>query len=91
MYFKVTRKILKKALVWLKKQDDKVKVYTSTLLPNGDTIKRLDVVDNLEKANYIKQIEFALYKTKMDEFYIDFDFAEAIRPALLTKEIKEKK
>ena len=91
MYFKVTRKMLKKALVWLKKQDDKVKVFTSTLLPNGDTVKRIDLVDNLEKADYIKQIEFALYKTKLEEFYIDFDFAEAIRPALLTKEFKEKK
>jgi len=91
MYFKVTRKMLKKALVFLKKQDNKVKVFTSTLLPNGETVKRIEVVDNLNKLTYVKQIEFALYKTKLEEFYIDFDFAEAIRPALLTKEYKEKK
>ena len=90
MYFKVDRKILKKALVWLKKQDDKVTVFESTLLPNGETLKKVNVVDNFEKVKYIKQIEFALYKTRLEEFYIDFDFAEAIRPALLTKkEIKK--
>ena len=37
--------------------------------------------------SYIEQIEFALYKTKMDEFYIDYSFAQAIRPTLLTKKV----
>ena len=73
MYFKVDRKILKKALVWLKSK-----------LEDGVSSK------NILFPSYIEQIEFALYKTKMDEFYIDYDFAEAIRPALLTKkEIKK--
>ena len=73
MYFKVDRKILKKALVWLKtKLDDQVSSK------------------NILFPTYIEQIEFALYKTRMDEFYIDYNFAEAIRPALLTKkEIKK--
>ena len=73
MYFKVDRKILKKALVWLKtKLEDQVSSK------------------NILFPAYIEQIEFALYKTRMDEFYIDYNFAEAIRPALLTKkEIKK--
>lgn len=73
MYFKVDRKVLKKALVWLKtKLDDQVSSK------------------NILFPTYIEQIEFALYKTRMDEFYIDYNFAKAIRPALLTKkEIKK--
>ena len=68
MYFKVDRKVLKKALIWLKsKLEDEVSSK------------------NILFPSYIEQIEFALYKTKMDEFYIDYNFAQAIRPALLTK------
>ena len=70
MYFKVDRKVLKKALVWLKSK-----------LEDGVSSK------NILYPSYIEQIEFALYKTKMDEFYIDYNFAQAIRPALLTKRI----
>lgn len=70
MYFKVDRKVLKKALVWLKsKLEDEVSSK------------------NILFPSYIEQIEFALYKTKMDEFYIDYNFAQAIRPALLTKKV----
>ena len=70
MYFKVDRKVLKKALVWLKSR-----------LEDGVSSK------NILFHSYIEQIEFALYKTKMNEFYIDYDFAQAIRPALLTKKV----
>lgn len=70
MYFKVDRKVLKKALIWLKaKLEDEVSSK------------------NILFPSYIEQIEFALYKTKMDEFYIDYNFAQAIRPALLTKKV----
>ena len=73
MYFKVDRKILKKALIWLKaKLEDEVS-SKNVLFPS-----------------YIEQIEFALYKTKMEEFYIDYDFAQAIRPALLTKKVTKR-
>lgn len=72
MHFKVDRKILKKALVWLKtKLEDQVSSK------------------NILFPSYIEQIEFALYKTKLTEFYIDYEFAKAIRPALLTKEVKK--
>lgn len=72
MHFKVDRKILKKALVWLKtKLEDQVSSK------------------NILFPAYIEQIEFALYKTKLTEFYIDYEFAKAIRPALLTKEVKK--
>lgn len=81
MYFKVDRKVLKKALVWLKKQPVEIKVETDSF---GRTIKEDSVIDF---TNYIEQIEFALYKTKMEEFYIDFEFAQTIRPALLTKKV----
>ena len=92
MYFKVDRKVLKKALVWLKKQP-KTYVFETDIL-DGDTDKPTGEKYKEEFSNnnqeYISQIEFALYKTRMEEFYIDFDFAEAIRPALLTKkEIKK--
>lgn len=73
MYFKVDRKILKKALIWLKsKLEDEVSSK------------------NILFTSYIEQIEFALYKTKMDEFYVDYDFAKAIRPALLTKKVTKR-
>lgn len=68
MYFKVDRKVLKKALVWLKERLQDEISSKNILFPS-----------------YIEQIEFALYKTRMDEFYIDYDFAKAIRPTLLTK------
>lgn len=72
MYFKVDRKVLKKALVWLKsKLEDEVSSK------------------NILFPSYIEQIEFALYKTRMNEFYIDYNFAQAIRPALLTKRTKK--
>lgn len=73
MYFKVDRKVLKKALVWLKER-----------LKDGVSSK------NILFPSYIEQIEFALYKTKMEEFYIDYNFAQSIRPALLTKKIVKK-
>ncbi len=73
MYFKVDRKVLKKALIWLKaKLEDEVS-NKNILFPS-----------------YIEQIEFALYKTKIDEFYIDYNLAQAIRPALLTKKETKK-
>lgn len=86
MYFRVNKKILKKALVWLKKQNDFVTLIESVTDINGEIKKVVKKVPNLDKNKYIEQIEFALYKTKLEEFYIDYDFAQAIRPALLTKE-----
>lgn len=73
MYFKVDRKVLKKALIWLK---ERLKDEVSS--------------KNILFPSYIEQIEFALYKTKMEEFYIDYDFAQAIRPALLTKKVTKR-
>lgn len=89
MYFKVSRKIFKKALVWLKKQDDFVTTTDFITDVDGTTKKIIKKGPNLDKIKYIKQAEFALYKTKLDEFYIDYDFAQTIRPALLTKEKKK--
>lgn len=89
MYFKVDRKIFKKALVWLKKQDDYVTVVTYDSGVNGTGQKKVTRELNLEKQKYIEQIQFALYKTRLNEFYIDYNFAIAIRPALLSKEAKK--
>ena len=80
----LNRKIFKKALVWLKKQP---KSYTLEYISEDGHTQHADTYDT-KIVEYISQIEFALYKTKMNEFYIDYNFAEAIRPALLTKEIK---
>lgn len=85
MYFKVDRKILKKALVLLKQKQLDNKSPASIV--DGE-VKISEYF--LTLAGYISKIEFALYKTRMNEFYIDFDFAQEIRPALLTKkEIKK--
>lgn len=101
MYFKVDRKVLKKALVYLKTKIKETEGAISQqeydrMLKNNE-IKQ-DVfyrvydgnIDTKLYVKYIEQIKFALYKTKMNDFYIDYDFAKAIRPALLTKkEIKK--
>ena len=79
MYFKVDRKIFKKALLLLK---NKVNEMKKNIL-DADSLLYITLND------YIKQIEFALYKTKMEEFYIDYDFAKEIRPALLNKKVKK--
>lgn len=98
MYFKVDRKVLKKALVYLK---TKIKETEGTIsqqeydrmLENNeikqDVLYRVydGIIDTKLYVKYVEQIEFALYKTKMDEFYIDYDFAQSIRPALLTKKV----
>lgn len=86
MYFKVDKSILKKALVYLKKQPKLIKEVTYDHRTNKTTER---MIPN-ETLKYINQIEFALYKTRMNEFYIDYDFAIAIRPALLTKKVVNK-
>lgn len=101
MYFKVDKKILKKALVFLKTKIKETEGAISQqeynrMLENNeikpDVFYRVynGIIDTELYVKYIEQIEFALYKTKMEEFYVDYDFAQAIRPALLTKkEIKK--
>lgn len=85
MYFKVDRKVLKKALVLLKQKQLDNKSPASIV--DGE-VKISEYF--LTLAGYISKIEFALYKTRMNEFYIDYEFAQEIRPALLTKkEIKK--
>lgn len=79
MYFKVDRKVLKKALIFLKRT-----YMELTKQHPGEIILK----PNYPK--YIEQVEFALYKTRMEEFYIDYDFAQAIRPSLLTKNDNKK-
>lgn len=79
MYFKVDRKIFKKALLLLK---NKVNEMKKNIL-DADSSLYLTLIE------YIEQIEFALYKTKIEEFYIDYSFAKEIRPALLNKKVKK--
>lgn len=85
MYFKVDRKVLKKALILLKQKQLDNKSPASIV--DGE-VKISEYF--LTLAGYISKIEFALYKTRINEFYIDYEFAQEIRPALLTKkEIKK--
>lgn len=77
MYFKLNKKQLKKALLYL---NNKLENYNK---------KIMDADSYNYYMEYIEQIQFALYKTNLSEFYIDYDFAKEIRPALLTKEIKK--
>lgn len=76
MYFKVDRKIFKKALLLLKNRVNDALLATDSSL-------------YFTLIEYIEQIEFALYKTKIEEFYIDYNFAKEIRPALLNRKIKK--
>ena len=77
MYFKVNRKHLKNALLLLK---NRVKAYEKDMLAAG--IFKYSIL-----VEYIEQIEFALYKTKLEEFYIDYEFAQQIRSSLNKKEL----
>lgn len=77
MYFKVNRKHLKNALLLLK---NRVKAYEKDMLAAGSFNYSILV-------EYIEQIEFALYKTKLEEFYIDYEFAQQIRSSLNKKEL----
>ena len=85
MYFKVDRKILKKALVLLKQKQKKYFDNNAMITVVDGTVYGGEYLTLL--ADYINKIEFCLYKTKLEEFYIDFDFAQEIRPALLTKKV----
>ena len=76
MYFKVDRKVLKKALVFLK---TKIKETEGTIsqqeydkmLENNeikqDVLYRVydGIIDTKLYVKYVEQIEFAIYKTKM--------------------------
>lgn len=77
MYFKVNRKHLKNALLLLK---NRVKAYEKDMLAAGSFNYSILV-------EYIEQIEFALYKTKLEEFYIDYELAQQIRSSLNKKEL----
>lgn len=76
MYFKITRNNLKKAIVSLSSRID--------ALSKDETWKNTNLLEELKE--YHEQVEFALYKTKLNEFYIDYNFAKQIRSALMTEE-----
>ena len=76
MYFKITRNNLKKAIVLLSSRID--------VLSKDETWKNTNLLEELEE--YHEQVELALYKTKLNEFYIDYNFAKQIRSALMTEE-----
>ena len=78
MYFKVNRKQLKNALLLLQ---NRIKAFEKDPLANGDNNFLY-----LTLTDYVEEIQFALYKTKLEEFYIDYEFAQQIRPALNKKE-----
>lgn len=70
MLYKVTRKQLKVAY---------------TLLNNRK--KETQSISSLNKYDaWIEEIGFAIYKTKLNIFLIDYELAKEIRPALLLKE-----
>lgn len=76
MYFKITRNNLKKAIVLLSSRID--------ALSKDEIWKNTNLLEELKE--YHEQVEFALYKTKLNEFYIDYGFAKQIRSALMTEE-----
>lgn len=78
MYFKINRKQLKNALLLLQ---NRIKAFEKDPMNNGENnFLYLTLLD------YVEEIKFALYKTKLNEFYIDYEFAQQIRPALNKKE-----
>lgn len=79
MYFKLTRKHLKNALLLLQ---NRIKAFEKDPMNKGENnFLYLTLLD------YVEEIKFALYKTKLEEFYIDYEFAQQIRPALNKKEL----
>lgn len=79
MYFKVTRKHFKHALLLLQ---NRIKAFEKDPMNKGENnFLYLTLLD------YVEEIKFALYKTKLEEFYIDYEFAQQIRPALNKKEL----
>lgn len=79
MYFKLTRKHLKNALLLLQ---NRIKAFEKDPMNKGENnFLYLTLLD------YAEEIKFALYKTKLEEFYVDYEFAQQIRPALNKKEL----
>ena len=79
MYFKLTRKHLKNALLLLQ---NRIKAFEKDPMNKGENnFLYLTLLD------YVEEIKFALYKTKLEEFYVDYEFAQQIRPALNKKEL----
>lgn len=79
MYFKVNRKQLKNALLLLQ---NRIKVFEKDPKNNKENNFLY-----LTLLGYVEEIKFALYKTKLEEFYADYEFAQQIRSALNKKEL----
>lgn len=79
MYFKVNRKHLKNALISLQQR---IKAFEKDPMNKGESNFLY-----LTLCDYSEQIQFALYKTKLEEFYIDYEFAQQIRASLNKKEL----
>lgn len=73
MHFKVSREQLRKSLPSLKARQIAYEEDN-----NGDSV----YYSNLFKS-YIEQIEFAIYKTKLKDIYIDYEMAKQIRSYLI--------
>jgi len=78
MYFKVNRKQLKNALLLLQ---NRIKAFEKDPMNNGE-----NNYTYLTLTDYVEEIQFALYKTKLNEFYIDYEFAQQIRSSLNKKD-----
>lgn len=79
MYFKVNRKQLKNALLLLQ---NRIKAFEKDPMNKGESSFLY-----LTLCDYVEEIKFALYKTKLEEFYIDYEFAQQIRASLNKKEL----
>ena len=72
--FTVNRKQFKDALLLLKNRQ----------IALEGSKENQELADKLKE--YVETIEFCLYKTKLNTFQIDYDFAKQIRSALNKKE-----
>lgn len=92
MYFRVTSQQLKKSLFHLKSLLVEKTSFVKKFKENKSKEKELEITQTqIQKINkLIKEVEFAVYKTKVKEFSLEYEEAELVRPALLQEDTTQK-
>ena len=88
MFYKVIKNQLKKSIVLLRNRVKALEQKDQKI--SGDFAK--DVKNSIllnDLKVFLEEIEFAVYKTKLKEFYIDYEMAKQIR-SILNSEDKNK-
>lgn len=88
MYFKVTSQQLKKSLLHLKtlevEKQQFIEKFKAEKPKEFEVSKAKNQLDRIQTL--ISEISFAVYKTKVKEFFLGYEEAKLIRPALLQED-----